>query len=118
MDDDGQLRFTIKDLYQQQQVLERTLADSLGALNVTLTAIRGHLEQVDTRNTAADQIHAEHAERIRATEQLVDRAGVATVIPDHEVRMRSLERFRWTLLGAVIAINALATVIEYLATRH
>jgi len=115
---DGQVRITLKDVYQQTQSLERSLGDSLGALNLTLLGIRAHMEQLDSRNTAADELHREQSDRIRAAENVLSGANLATVLPDHEVRVRSLERFKYTLLGAVIVINGAAAYIEYLLTHH
>jgi hypothetical protein len=45
-----------------------------------------------------------------------------SVLPDHEDRLRALERFRFTLMGAVVVISALfsagATWIGLIVTRR
>ena len=43
-------------------------------------------------------------------------------LPDHEARIRVLERFRFTLVGAILAVSAatsaLGTYIGYVVTHH
>ena len=43
-------------------------------------------------------------------------------VPDHEARLRALERFRFTLVGAVLAVSTVtsgvATWIGIVLTRH
>lgn len=114
----GEVRITLKDVYQQTQSLEKSLGDALSTLNLTMQQIKGHIEQLDNRNAAADQIHVEHAQRITATETALARADLAVRLPDHEVRVRSLERFKYLLLGAVIVVNAAADWLVYLLTHH
>ena len=118
MDSDGQVRITLKDVYQQTQSLEKSLGDALSALNLTMQQIKGHIEQLDSRNSAADQIHVEHAARIAQAESVLLTAQPVKTQADHEVRLRSLERFKYTLLGAVVVVNAAADWIFYLITRH
>ena len=118
MNGDGQVRITLKDVYQQTQSLEKSLGDALGTLNLTMQQIKGHIEQLDTRNSAADQLHVEHAQRIALVETALARADLAVRLPDTEVRVRSLERFKYLLLGAVIVVNGAADWLIYLLTRH
>ena len=100
------------------QSLEKSLGDSMGALNLTLQQIKGYIDGQDKRNTAADQLHAEHGTRITAMEATLNQAQPVATKADTEVRLRSLERFKYTLLGAVVVVNAAAGFIEYLATHH
>ena len=114
MDGDGQVRITLKDVYQQTQSLEKSLGDALGALNLTMQSIKDHIGRLDSRNAAADQIHVEHAGRLTKIENVVLSAQPEATHKDFEVRIRSLERFKYTLFGAVIVVNAAAAFIEYL----
>jgi len=118
MTEPGTVTITLKDVYQQTQSLEKSLSGALTTLNLTMLSIKNHLEQLDSRNAAADELHREQSDRIRAAENVLSGANLATVLPDHEVRVRSLERFKYTLLGAVIVINGAAAYIEYLLTHH
>jgi hypothetical protein len=85
---------------------------------LTMTSIKSHLEMIDSRNTAADQLHTGHGSRLTAMESLLLKAQPETRLADHEVRVRSLERFKYALLGALILVNALGVFIEYLLTKH
>src|SRR5262244_3301201 len=111
MESDGQVRITLKDVYQQTQSLEKSLSDALSALNLTMQSIKSHIEQLDTRNAAADQIHVEHSARISGIQTIIDQAQPVATRTDFETRIRSLERFKFTLLGAVIVINGAAAFI-------
>lgn len=114
----GEVRITLKDVYQQTQSLEKSLSDALGTLNLTMQQIKGHIEQLDSRNTAADLLHVEHGQRITAAEAALAKADLAIRLPDHEVRLRSLERFKYTLFGAVIVVNGAADYLIYLLTHR
>lgn len=113
----GNVQITLKDVYQQTQSLERALSDSLGSLNLTMVSIKSHLETIDNRNSAADELHREQNDRIRKVEEIITAANLVTVIPDVEVRLRTLERFKYTLVGALVLLNGMAVFIEYLLTR-
>lgn len=116
-DGTGQVTITLKDVYQATQTLERSLSDSLGTLNLTMVSIKGHLEQLDTRNAAADELHKEQGERLRKLETAVESAKLPSTLPDYEVRLRALERFKYTLLGAVLVVNTLIALAEYALTH-
>jgi predicted component of type VI protein secretion system len=115
--DDGQVRITLKDVYQQTQQLEKSLSDSLAALNLTMTQIKAHIAAQDQRNTAADLLQAEHGTRLTAIEATLNQSQPVATHQDQENRIRSLERFKYMLLGAVIVVNTGAAYIEYLL-RH
>jgi hypothetical protein len=117
-DGDGTVRITLKDVYQQQQSLEKSLGDSLANLNLTMTQIKSHIDNQDQRNVAADQLHAEHGARIAAMQTILDQAQPVVTKTDFETRIRSLERFKYMLLGSVVVINIALGVIEYLLTHH
>jgi hypothetical protein len=116
--EDGTVRITLKDVYQQTQSLEKSLSESLSALNLTMTQIKSHIDGQDQRNAAADQLHVEHGARLTSLEATVNQAQPVKVQADFEARIRSLERFKFTLLGAVIVINGAAAFIEYLLTHR
>lgn len=118
MDATGEVRITLKDVYQQTQSLEKSLGDALGTLNLTMQQIKGHIETLDSRNAAADQLHVEHAQRITLVETSLAKADLAVRLPDTEVRVRALERFKYTLLGAVIVVNAAADWLFYLLSHR
>ena len=118
MDTDGTVRITLKDVYQQTQSLEKSLSDSLATLNLTMTQIKSHIDSQDQRNTAADQLHVEHGARLSAIQTILDQAQPVTVQADHETRLRSLERFKYTLFGAIVVINGAAAFIEYLLSHR
>jgi len=118
MNGDGQVRITLKDVYQQTQSLEKSLGDALTTLNLTMQQIKSHIEALDTRNAAADLIHAEHAARLAAAESVLQQAQPVRTQQDHEVRLRSLERFKYTLLGAVVVVNGAADWIFYLLAHR
>ena len=113
----GEVRITLKDVYQQTQSLEKSLSGSLGTLNLTMVAIQGHLGQLDTRNAAADQLNKEHGDRLTAAERILVAADLPVAMRDYEVRVRSLERFKWALMGALVLANGAAFIIEYLLTH-
>lgn len=104
---------TIADLY-------RALVD----MHTDVTRVLTKMERVDERNHQADQLHADHEGRIRTAEHEIGRAVSAVESltakgADQEGRMRSLEKFRWQVVGALVVINALAVVIEWaLSHRH
>ena len=74
---------TIGDLY-------RELVGMRGDLTRSLTK----LEVIESRNTDADRLHA-----------------------DHETRIRQLEKFKWQIIGALILASALGAYIGYLVGR-
>lgn len=111
---DGRVSITLKDVYQQTQSLEKSLGDSLATLNLTMVSIKSHLETLDSRNSAADELHREHSDRIRKLEIITDAANSKVTHADYEVRLRGLERFKYTLFGAIIIVNGAIGFIEYL----
>lgn len=110
MDTEGTVRITLKDVYQQTQSLEKSLSDSLATLNLTMTQIKSHIAGQDTRNAAADQIHAEHGIRLTTIEAIVAQAQPVQL----GARVASLEKFKYLLLGAIIVLQAAIGVAEYL----
>lgn len=80
---------TIKDLWDEQRRQSDRLADALGKLDQTVARLAGHLDAIDTFTKAAADLHA-----------------------DHETRIRSLERWRYsTPVSALAAIGAAAAAI-------
>ena len=121
VDSDGQVRITLKDVYQQTQSLEKTfgdrtvsleksLSDSLASINLTMQDIRGHIDSQDKRNTSADQLHTEHGTRLTAVEAVLAQSQPVQL----GERVTSLERFKFTLLGAIVALQAVFGAVEYL----
>ena len=80
---------TIKDLWQSQQAQTDRLADAINAVERTLERLTGHLEAIDSRNTAADK-----------------------TLADYEGRLRSLERWRYSVpVSALAAIGAAVAAV-------
>lgn len=101
-------QITIADLYRV-----------LVGLQDTMSKLAAHIERIDGRNETADRIHADHESRIRMAEQLAAQTATNTTQlvkdgGDQEGRMRALEKFRWQIAGALIVLNALAVVVEWL----
>lgn len=86
---------TMGDLYQ-----------AIMAMKTDLTKTLSKLEVIESRNGDADRIHADHETRLRTLE--------STVPTSLEGRIMALEKFRWQVVGALIAINALAVIVEWL----
>lgn len=99
---------TIGDLYRE-----------LVGMRTDVAKVLTRMERIDERNHQADQLHTDHEGRIRTAEHEIGKAGSAVEsltakAADTEGRMRSLEKFRWQVIGALITINALAVIIEWL----
>lgn len=114
----GEVRITLKDVYQQTQSLEKSLGEALNNLNLTMQQVRSHIERLDSRNTAADLLHVEHGQRISAVETTLNKADLTVKLPDHETRVRSLERFKYMLFGAVVVVNGIADWVFYVISHR
>jgi hypothetical protein len=86
---------TIGDLYRELVGMRGDLTRSLSKLEV-----------IESRNSDADRLHSDHEARIRSIEGAVP-SGL-------EGRVMSLEKFRWQVVGALVTINGLAVVVEWL----
>jgi hypothetical protein len=64
-------------------------------MRAEVIAVLTKLAVIETRNLLADQAHA-----------------------DQEIRLRSLERFRYGLMGAAVLAGSLAGVVSSLITAH
>lgn len=89
---------TIGDLYRELVGMRGDLTRSLSKLEV-----------IESRNSDADRLHADHEARIRAVE--------GALPSSLEGRIMALEKFRWQLVGALVVINVLAVVVEQLLSR-
>ena len=85
---------TIKDLWHSQQSQTDRLADAINAVERTLERLTGHLDSIDQRNARAD--------------------GTLT---DFELRIRSLERWRYALPTSVI-LGMASAAAAILAAVH
>lgn len=81
---DGEASLLLQQIITQQS----TIAKDLSAMRAEVAKALTHLEVVDTRNLAAEQLHA-----------------------DHETRLRLLERFRYTLAGMAVIGGVLSGFI-------
>ena len=50
---------------------------------------------------------------VKVTELTVKLDTVLTTLPDHESRIRALERFRWTIIGMWILVTVASGLIGY-----
>ena len=50
---------------------------------------------------------------IKVTELTVKVENVLTTLPDHESRIRTLERFRWTILGMWLLLTVASGIAGY-----
>lgn len=142
----GGLRITLKDLYQSQQTIDRRLAETFADLKITLAKIQTHLDNVDQRNMAADELHREQGRRIGEIERMIDISGLRTMREDRqrltdafEMRLRRLEdsdvssaalteaqdkaksaviRSRQAFWGMVVAIATVIAAAVALLTMH
>ena len=85
--DDGRVEITLRDVWEAQH-------DSAVQLSAISTQLASLTTRVDGR---------------------LDTAQLTTA--DHEARLRLLEKFRYTLMGAVVAVQVLAGAVEYLLTH-
>lgn len=89
------LRITLKDLYVAQLETTRQLTESINSVKTAVDRLTGHLEVIDARNQNADKLHT-----------------------DFESRIRSLEAFKWKVIGAVIGINGVGIAAEWIIYVH
>lgn len=112
---DGEVRITIKDLYMAQKQYEGKLVDSdkklgeaLGDLRITLISIQSHLQGLDTRNAAADELHREHGRRLSEVERVIDQSGVRSLREDRDAIVTELR----TRLGNLETTTASTQAVE------
>ena len=86
---------TISDLYHELVGLRTDVAQMLTKM-----------ERVEERSAAFDRGLADHEARMRALENAVPSSL--------EVRIMSLEKFRYLLLGALVVIQSLGVLLEWL----
>lgn len=70
--------------------------------DISLLAIYDRIAAVDAKIT----------EHIAKTDERLEHGGKR--MDDHETRIRSLEKWRWQLVGALLLVNALAAYAGYL----
>lgn len=90
---------TMADLYQ-----------AINSLRSEVFAALSRLHVIESRNKDADTIHTDHESRLRTLERAVP-TGL-------DNRVMSLEKFRWSLAGALLLLNALSVFIGWLVTHH
>jgi hypothetical protein len=103
---------TVADLYRE-----------LVGMRTDVAKVLTRLERVDERNHQADMMHTDHEGRIRTAEHEMLKLtsasdGLTQRAADTEGRLRSLEKFRFQVVGALFVINALAVIIEQLIRRR
>lgn len=100
----------------------------MAGLRTDLAKALTHMERIDTRNLTADQLHSDHETRLRTLEK-IDAAGLDKLTTEVEAlgrlglaevpgRVSALEKFRWTLTGALVAVQVLIGVLEYVLLGH
>ena len=86
---------TISDLYHE-----------LVALRTDVAAALSKMERTSERAAGAERAQADHEARLRTLENAIPSSL--------EVRIMTLEKFRWQVLGALVAINGLGVLVEWL----
>ena len=98
--EDGRVEITLRDVWNAQHETTVQIA-AIGTQLATLAT------RVDGRLDAGQTTMADHEVRMR----LLEKAPSAA---DHEGRVRALEKFRYTLVGGVVMLQAMAMFAEYL----
>ena len=90
---------TISDLYHELVGLRTDVAQMLTKM-----------ERVEERSAAFDRGLADHETRVRALENAVPSSL--------EIRIMALEKFRYLILGALVVIQSLGVLLEWLIFNH
>jgi hypothetical protein len=85
---------TVADLYHE-----------VVAMRADLAALLTKIERADERGAAAEGRVADHEVRLRQLESAVPSSL--------EVRIMSLEKFRWQIAGGIIAIQILGVLVQW-----
>jgi hypothetical protein len=89
------MEITIRDVY-----------DRVTEIGAQVGKFGAHLESVEARLESGQARMADHETRLRTME---------TAIPSSlEMRIMALEKFRWQIAGALVTINGLAVLAEWL----
>jgi len=85
---------TVADLYHE-----------MVGLRADVTAALTKMERSNERGASAERVQLDHEARMRVLENAVPSSL--------EVRIMALEKFRWQIAGALVAIQVLAVLVEY-----
>lgn len=97
---------TNRDLYEAQRATEQQLGGLALQVATLVAELRGVGQRMDSGTRRFDDIET----RVRLLE---------AAVPDRlELRVTTLERLAWKLIGAFAAVNVAAVIAEYLLTRH
>ena len=88
-------QITMGDLYREIQAVRNEVVQALS-----------RLERAEERYLNTTSRQDDHEGRLRTLENAIPSSL--------EVRIMTLEKFRWQILGALLAINAMAVLIEWL----
>jgi hypothetical protein len=99
------VEITLRDVYDSQQQLTALT----GSLGTQLTSLNARFEE---RHQESSRRADDHENRLRVIEQS------PKVPDDHEGRIRALEKFRFTLVGAIIVINGALVLAEWVLFVH
>lgn len=105
------------------QVTVADLFRELVGMRTDITKVLTRMERIDERSSQSEETQRDHEGRLRAAETALGevRPQVAQVVREHadaEARMRLLEKFRWQIAGALLAINGLAVLVEWYIWAH
>ena len=81
------------------------LYHELVALRQDVSVALAKMERTNERANAADQRVADHETRLRDLESAVPSSL--------EVRIMSLEKFRWQIAGGIVAIQVLGVLVQW-----
>jgi hypothetical protein len=86
---------TVTDLYHE-----------LVGMRADVAAMLTKMERVDERAVNSERVVGDHESRLRTLE---------TAVPTSlEGRILALEKFRWQIIGALVVLNVLAVLVEWL----
>jgi hypothetical protein len=101
----------------------QTVMAGVGSLATEMSALRGDVSRALTRIEVGEERHAaaalavsDHEARIRAIESTAPREHVREIV-QLQARIMRLERFRYTLAGAMLALQVLISVAAVLAVQ-
>ena len=111
MDSGGQVMLT-----QMAASIEQ-LRVGQAAMQADLTRTLVHMEQLDSRSGATLATVQDHEARIRVVEARYTEGDKAD-LNQLEGRVDSLQKFRWMLVGAMMCMQFLGMLLEYLYYLH
>lgn len=115
----GDVRVTVKDVYLAQQSMkdqiaerDRQIAETLATINLTMVKVSTHIDSIDARNLAADEIHREQGRKIENLTAVVDANGLRSIRDDHTRDMRDIYSKLEALRDSQVSTDAVKKATE------